>query len=218
MDIGKSFTFTFDDESWLSKILMGGLFTLLSGILIGVPFLVGYFLETMKNVYLGNPRPLPDWGDNLGSMFGKGLKAMVGVLIWSLPAILLSCVLVLVIQALGPNASRNQEGAYVAVQFCFNCLIGLYSLVISVLMPAALIKFSVSEQIGDFFRLGDIFGFIGRNLSNYIIANIIYWLAGMVAGFGVILCVVGVLFTGFWSMLVGAHLFGQVHRLDKAAA
>ncbi len=120
--------------------------------------------------------------------------------------------------AMGGSASRNQEGLYVAVQFCFNCLIGLYSLVISAIMPAALMKFAVSEQIGDFFKFGELFGFISRNLGNYIIAVIVYWLASLVGSFGFILCLVGVFFTSFWAMLVGAHLFGQVYRLDKAAA
>jgi ABC-type phosphate transport system permease subunit len=216
MDIGKSFTFAFDDENWLTKILMGGLFGLLSGILIGVPFVLGYFLETIKNVYLGNPRPLPNWGDNLGGLFSKGLKALVGTIAWSLPAILLSCVVGIVGGVTGSNY-QDQQGVVPLLILCLNCLVGLYSLVVSALIPAALMRFAVSEQIGDFFKFGELFGFISRNLGNYIIALIVYWLASLVGSFGFILCLVGVFFTSFWAMLVGAHLFGQVYRLDKAA-
>ena len=219
MDIGKSFSFTFDDEGWLTKVLMGGLFSFLSIILIGVPFLIGYFLETLKNVYLGQPRPLPNWGDNLGGMFVKGIKAMVGVLIWSLPMILVSCVFGVISSSLGAampsgnsNAAQGAAGVFVAVTLCFQCLIFLYSLVLAVVMPAALMKFAVDEKIGDFLAVGDLFGFISRNLGNYLIAIILYWVASAVASFGVILCVVGIFFTTFWSMLVGAHLFGQVYR------
>lgn len=219
MDIGKSFSFTFDDEGWLTKVLMGGLFSFLSIILIGVPFLIGYFLETLKNVYLGQPRPLPNWGDNLGGMFVKGIKAMVGVLIWALPIILLSCVLGGIMGVLGgatgtsnSSAAQSAAGVIVAVNLCFQCLISLYSLVLAVVMPAALMKFAVDEKIGNFLAFGELFGFISRNLGNYLIAIILYWVASAVASFGVILCVVGVFFTTFWSMLVGAHLFGQVYR------
>jgi hypothetical protein len=81
-----------------------------------------------------------------------------------------------------------------------------------VVMPAALMRFAVNERIGDFLAIGELFGFITRNLGNYIIAIIVYWVASFVAGFGVILCIVGVLVTSFWSMLVSAHLFGQVYR------
>ena len=219
MDIGKSFSFTFDDEGWLTKVLMGGLFSFLSIILIGVPFLIGYFLETLKNVYLGQPRPLPNWGDNLGGMFVKGIKAMVGVLIWSLPIIILSCAFGVINGSLGAampsgnsSAAQGAVGVLVAVSFCFWCLIFLYSLVLTVVLPAALMNFAVDEKIGDFLAVGDLFGFISRNLGNYLIAIILYWVASAVASFGVILCVVGVFFTTFWSMLVGAHLFGQVYR------
>ncbi|MDP3047078.1 MAG: DUF4013 domain-containing protein, partial [Chloroflexota bacterium] len=121
MDISKSFTFTFDDEGWLTKILMGGLFSFLSLILIGIPFLIGYFLETLKNVYLGQPLPLPSWGDNLGGLFRKGIKAMVGILIWELPVIVLYCVMGLVMASLGgsmgsSSASQSAANLLVAVK------------------------------------------------------------------------------------------------------
>ena len=53
---------------------------------------------------------------------------------------------------------------------------------------------------------------IMKNLSDYIIALLIVLVAGFVAGFGIILCVIGVFFTQFWSMLVAANVFGQFWR------
>jgi hypothetical protein len=219
MDITKSFTYTFEDEGWLPKVLMGGLFSLLSIILIGAPFVVGYFLETMKNVYLGQPLPLPNWGESMGGLFKKGIKAIVGMLIWSLPAIVVSCLMGAIsgpiTAALPSGASSAAQGAatlFLVVTLCINCLVSLYSLVVGVIVPAALMKFAVDEQISDFWAFGDLFAFIRRNLGNYLIAIIVYWVASFVAGFGVILCLIGVFFTAFWSMLVGAHLFGQMYR------
>ena len=80
------------------------------------------------------------------------------------------------------------------------------------LIPAALMKFAVDEKISDFWAVGELIGFIRRNLGNYLIAIIVYWVASAIASLGVILCIVGVFLTTFWSMLVGAHLFGQVYR------
>lgn len=212
MDIGKSFTYVFDDEGWISKILIGGLFAFLSSILIGIPFIIGYFLETMKNVYLGQPRPLPNWGENPGGIFSKGIKAVVGVLVWSLPIIILSCVFGLALGSFTGNVPRGQEGLFIGVQLCFNCLMIAYGLVMGVLLPAALMKFAVTDELGAFFRVGEMVGFIRNNLGNYLIAIIVYWLAETVGSLGIILCFVGIFFTAFWSMLVGAHLFGQVYR------
>ena len=41
MDIGKSFTFIFDDEEWVSKLLIGALFVLASTVSSGHPVLAG---------------------------------------------------------------------------------------------------------------------------------------------------------------------------------
>jgi len=61
-------------------------------------------------------------------------------------------------------------------------------------------------------------GLITGNLGNYIIALILAWVASVIAGFGVIACGVGVLFTSFWASLVMAHLFGQLQRASVATA
>jgi len=216
MDIGKAFTFTFEDEDWLPKILVGGLFALLSVVLIGVPFVYGYYLETMKNVYLGNPRPLPKWGDGYDALFTKGLKAIVGLVIWSLPGILVACLFGGLSGAAGSGSAANQD-TFNAVYWCGQCLSSLYSIAVYAIMPAALMKFSVSGEIGEFFKFGEIFRFISRNLGNYIIAIIVGWLATLVGYVGIIGCLVGIVFTAFWSLLVGAHLYGQVYRLAKPA-
>lgn len=100
MDVGKSFTYMFEDKDWLVKIVLGGVFGLLSTFLIGLPFVLGYVLEVI----------------------------------------------------------------------------------------------------------------------NVLIAVILAWVAELLASFGVILCFVGAFLTWFWSMLVGAHLFGQVYRLAQASA
>ena len=62
-----------EDPAWVTKILVGGLFTLLSAILVGIPFLLGYWGRTLKNVAAGERQPLPEW-DDLGGIFNDGLR------------------------------------------------------------------------------------------------------------------------------------------------
>jgi len=52
--------------------------------------------------------------------------------------------------------------------------------------------------------------FISANVGNYIIVIILIWVAGLIASLGVILCVIGVIFTQFWSYLVTGNLMGQL--------
>jgi hypothetical protein len=205
MDIGKSFTYVFDDEDWVTKILIGALFVLLSFIVIGIPFVLGYIVETVKNVMDGNPRPLPDWAD-LGPIFTKGLMLFLILLIYSLPIIFVSC-----LTWMGGIIAEESEavGAFLA---CMNCLSVLWGFLVSVVTPAATIRYALTGEFISGFQFGRIFNFIANNLANYIIAFLLSMLASTIGALGVILCGVGVLFTSLWASLVEAHLFGQVYR------
>ena len=63
IDLGRAFTFVTEDPEWVTKVLVGGLFALLSAILVGIPFVLGYWGRTLGNVAAGRPRPLPAWDD-----------------------------------------------------------------------------------------------------------------------------------------------------------
>jgi hypothetical protein len=208
MDIGKSFTYVFDDEDWVTKILIGALFVLLSFIVIGIPFVLGYIVETVRNVMDGNPRPLPDWAD-LSPKFTKGLMLFLILLIYSLPIIFVSC-----LTWMGAIIAEESEavGAFLA---CMNCLSVLWGFLVAVVTPAATIRYALTGEFISGFQFGGIFNFIANNLANYIIAFLLSVLASTIGALGVILCGVGVLFTGLWALLVDAHLFGQVYRASE---
>jgi hypothetical protein len=208
MDIGKSFTFLFDDENWVTKILIGALFVLLSFIVIGIPFVLGYIVETLKNVIDGNPRPLPDWAD-LSPKFTKGMMLFLILLIYSLPIIFVSC-----LTWMGGIIVEESEavGAFLA---CMNCLSVLWSFLVAVVTPAATIRYALTSEFISSFQFGEIFNFIANNLANYIITFLLSMLAGIIGSLGLIICGVGVLFTSLWALLVEAHLFGQVYRASE---
>jgi len=88
-------------------------------------------------------------------------------------------------------------------------------LFMAVVLPAAYTKYAIHNEFGAFFRFGEIFKYITANLANYVIALLLIWVARFIAGFGLILCCVGVLFTGFWAILVSNHLLGQVYRASE---
>ena len=217
IDIGKSFTFVFEDENWMTKVLVGGLFVLLSFILIGIPFLLGYALEVIRRSQSGDPQPLPDWSD-LGGYFSAGIKLTAVIIVYALPIIVVGCLAGLMGAALGSNGqSSGGNGGAGFVVICLNCLIGLWSLVMAVFLPAAMIKFAETGELMSAFQIGKLWSFIRDNLSNYIIAIVLGWVASFVASFGIILCGIGVLFTYFWGYMVQAHLLGQVARAAQPA-
>ncbi len=218
MDIGSAFTYVFDDENWITKVAIGGGITLggliLSPILIGLALFLpicGYMLETIKIVRDGRPTPLPEWSD-FGSLFSKGLMVFIIGFVFNIPALLFSCLLAGINAAAGPQLDSDMADALTYVALCLSCFQIIFSLVGNALIPAALIRYAQYDTLGSAFQLGEMFSFIKANIGDYIIVILLSWVAGFVAMFGFILCVIGIVFTGFWSALVSANLYGQLAK------
>ncbi|MFH1085625.1 MAG: DUF4013 domain-containing protein [Chloroflexota bacterium] len=211
MEIGKAFTFMFDDEKWVQKLAIGGLLLLASIIPLVNIFtglvVVGYTLRVLKNVSEGSSTPLPEW-DDWGGDFVKGLMTALAALIYAIPILLVSGASAIV-SAVAANSSDAEAVAGICVA-ALSCLSGLWGLLMGVTLPAAVVKYVQSGEFGAFFRFGAILTFIKDNLGNYVIALLLSVVAGLVAGLGFIACVIGIFFTQFWGNLVGMHLLGQV--------
>ncbi|MBC7256387.1 MAG: DUF4013 domain-containing protein, partial [Chloroflexi bacterium] len=114
MDIGKSFTYVFDDEQWVQKVVIGALLLLASIIPIVNIFtalvVVGYALRVLKNVSDGAERPLPNW-DNWGEDWIKGLLFVLGMLIYALPAILVGGIAAIITAITAGKSGEPSGGA-----------------------------------------------------------------------------------------------------------
>jgi len=86
MNFGKSFTYMFDDENWISKFLVGILISM-------VPILniawAGYGIGIMRNMARGMVKPLPSW-DNLGEKFKDGLFIFLASIVYLLPVFIVA--------------------------------------------------------------------------------------------------------------------------------
>lgn len=211
MDIGKAFTFVFEDDDWITKVLVGALFILASIVLVGIPFLVGYMIVVMRNVMAGMEKPLPAW-DELGEKFKEGLILIVIFLIWAVPIWIIMCLQWILTLALGN--SYDASSAIGVISICVSCLSGLWGLVMALFSPAIFIRFAEKPEFKSGFEFAELWQFTRENIGNVIIAILLSWVASIIAGFGVILCVIGVFATTFWAYIVQAHLYAQV-ALDR---
>jgi hypothetical protein len=214
MDIGKAFTFVFDDEDWITKVLVGALFVLASMVLVGIPFLLGYTIALMRNVMRGMEKPLPAW-DELGEKFKEGLILILIFVVWAAPIWLIACLQWIVTAAFAN--SQDAAGIISFISICTSCISGIWGLVIALFSPAIYIRFADNPEFKSGFEFAEIWQFTKDNIGNVIIAILLGWVASVVAQFGVILCVIGWFATTFWAAVVQGHLYAQVW-LDRKGA
>jgi hypothetical protein len=211
LDMGRSFTYMFEDENWIMKIVIGGILLFIP--IIGMLMVLGYMLEALKRSADGADVPLPEW-DDFGGKFMKGLMVFLIGVVYSIPAIVLWCCSFGLLPLVGDS---DTAGTMVSLlSSCGSCLVFIWSIVVAVIWPAALIRYAETEEFMSAFQFGELFSYIRANLANYIVALILIAVAVFVAYIGLIACFVGVFFTMFWAYLVMAHLLGQVQRESLA--
>ena len=214
-DFARPFQYLMGDPAWLKKVLLGGLFILIP--IIGPFVLMGYSIRIMRQVADGNDAALPEW-DQFGDDLVTGLKAFVVVLGWIAPGLIIyigaTIVGIGVAAAMGNHANDNPlPGLVMMGGTCLGFpLLGLGAL----LSPIGVLRFADTGELGAGFRFGEIFGFIKNNFVNILLAIVVSMLSGFVAQFGIILCLIGVIFTAAAATMIRSHAWGQVLRLDRA--
>ncbi len=218
MDIGSSFTYMFEDESWIKKILIGGIISLVPIVNFAA---MGYVVEVIRNVRDGRPTPLPEW-DQFGQMWMSGLWLFVIFLVYSIPIIILACISGIATAATGATLDTASAdvagGAMGIVSICLSLLMGLWGLVIGVLSPAIVIRFAETGQFSSALQFGEIFNVAKANVGSYVIVLILLWVAiYIISPLGLIACVVGIIFTYFYAYLIAGNLLGQLAAQVRGA-
>lgn len=217
MDIGRAFTYMFDDEKWVEKLVIGGLLVMASVIPVVNLFtglvVAGYTLRILRRVSRQEELPLPQW-DDWGGDWIRGLMMALAGLIYTLPILILTGFSFLVSAISGNGGS----GVAAVCASTTSCLSMLWGLAMAIVFPSALINYANEEEFASFFHFDEVFRLIGDNLGDYIVAILLLFVARFVGGLGVIACLIGVFFTGFWAALVGMHLLGQVSAIDSSTS
>lgn len=189
MNIGKSFSFVFDDRQWISKLGLGALITF-------IPILnfawTGYMVGIIRNVMNNSPEPLPTW-DDLGKKLTDGLLLAVASLVYSLPLIIVFCLpmsFMIVPAILSGNTDMQGlveavAGLGTALFFCLLCVFVVYALALSVIFPAILVIFAREGTLASCFKFRDVFQLIRNNSSPFLTA----WAVSVGASIGVSLVV-----------------------------
>ncbi len=222
LDFGRAFSFVPQDPEWIKKVLIGGGFTLLSALLVGIPFVFGYFSRTLRNVSEGSARPLPEWTD-LGGIFNEGLRLAGVYLVYAFGAAVVAMIpgCLLMAPAVLLSGSRRGSEAMAGLSalgiVAFYGLVMLASLALMVYLPAALARAALRGSFAAGFDWRANVEFIRQNLGNYLLSLVVYLVASVAAQFGVLLCCVGVFPVAFWAYLALAQALGETVRLNPTS-
>jgi hypothetical protein len=228
MNVGKSFTFPFEDKQWISKLGMGAVVAM-------VPILnfawSGYMVGIIQNVMNNVQEPLPNW-DDIGKKFTDGLILFAVGLVYALPMLVAICLplSIMIVPAILAGNGNMQEfsraiaGVGSALFFCLLCVFTIYGLVLSVVYPAILVIFAREGTFASCFKFREVFNLIGRNAGSFFTAWGVSIGASLVVGFvagivqvvlniipciGQIISFVLTLGIVVYTSAVYAHLFGQ---------
>ena len=215
MDVGKAFTFVFEDKDWIKKVLIAagillvGIFfswVLLIPLILASVLLGGYVVEITRRVIRGDVDTLPQW-DNWSALIVDGLKVVVIAIVYSLPLIIVSVCLGIPIGILSDNA-QEISSLHSAL---LSCISMLYAIAVTLVLPAAIGKFADTGDLGAAFRFGEVFSLVRNNFSTYLVTLVMSWVAGLIGSLGTLICGVGWLATYPYSLMVTGHLYGQAY-------
>lgn len=214
MDVGKSFSFIFEDKEWVTKIIIAVLILLL-GVLFSwlvIPAILaallfsGYGVEITRRVIHGESEVLPAW-DNWGQLFADGLMVAIIGIVYAIPMIVVSLCLGVPLGI----ASENSDAAAAFLSSILSCLNLLWGIVLSFLLPAAIAIYAKDRDLSAAFRFGDVVALVRDHFTTYLITAVMVWVAGIIGGLGLLLCGVGWLFTTPYASFVTSHLYGQAY-------
>ena len=206
MNYSRAFSYVFEDKNWLSKILIAGLISLIP--IIGQIYLFGWMVEIVRRTKAGRTDILPT--THFTYFLTLGLKVFVVCLIYSIPVIILSCIL-----GLMNTSVENSDSSMITVIFTgVGCLGSILTFVVhvavSLLGTYGIIKLAETDQIKACLDFNDAFYTIKDNIGTFIIVELLALVAGLIQSAGFILCFVGAILTVPYGVAIVGNLVGQL--------
>lgn len=203
MKVERSFSFAFKAPQAASKLPVGGLLTTLFFTVFFAFVVAGYVMRVLCDALEGRDARLPDWSD-LKNLFLEGMEPVLVMLGYYAPFL----ILYLVRMYLSFSGADSDTGLLLALTAA------LYILV-SMLVPAALIRLVVKGNIQAAFHFKELFKFIGNNAGRYFVAWGVVFVLKVVSLFCLAFFIVGFFFATFIASVIAAHLYAQVYRTSK---
>lgn len=235
------FSFPLRDRSAQARFLGGSALLFGSLVVPVVPLLLvyGYCLRVARRTIAGNPPEMFPWDDWSGLLW-LGFRGFLASLVYLLPGLfvitlgmgLYFAASILMPLSAGPSGapSDTSVGFFLAalVAMFLSLPIGALLFILGALpLPAALCHFAVTDHLTSALAIDEWWPILSANRLGFAISFVItagvlgltYWIT-ISLYYTIVLACVGALLSaaiGFYTLLLGAALFGDAYREGKAA-
>jgi hypothetical protein len=202
VDLGRSFSYVFEDDDWVSKVLLTALISTIPILNIA---LYGWVIELIRNMLDGYENPMPAW-TNFGEKFTDGLAYVVASFVYNLPIIVLSILL-----AIAASLSESRGAEMVAVSLA--CLISIVAIAYAIVANAGLfigmVRYARNPALSAYFAVVENLRLALAHISTLLMLILMIVVVSLIIGvFGWIPCI------GWLAVLalgtpVMSHLAGQ---------
>lgn len=202
--VGEAFGFPFRDPAWIGKIVVQALILIIP--IVGLIAMAGWMLITFDNLRAGRKELAPA-GFHLSRGIGLFGAWLIYAIVLSIPGAILNGI------GGGMNANHSFAGSgFTGLGSLLNLAaeLLLYFLLPSIIVMTYHHGFSGGMDVLGVWRLAT------SNLNNSVIAGLVMFVAGIIAALGIIVCCVGVFFTGAYAAAVMTGVASWFERAQAA--
>lgn len=182
--ITESIDYLRNSEDWVKTVLIGGVLSLLSALIIPTFLVIGYLLRVLRATMRGDEEPpvFDDWGD----LAVDGLKGFViGFVYFLIPAIVVGIAVFLGIAGAVAGGGSDTAGLFGGFVALVGALVGfVLTLFAAYVTPAALANYAETDRLGSAFSYGDLKPvlFSGKYATAWLYGFAVIFVAGIVSG------------------------------------
>jgi len=200
---GDAFAFPFRSPDWLGTMVLQALILIIP--IIGQIALLGWLLATVDNLRAGRQQLAP-----AGFYLGRGIalfgvELIYGIALFIIPGI---------IEGIGSAMLSQGTGAGGALVALSVLLYVAASLLLAFLLPVLILRTS-EFGFGGGMDVGAVWQQATADVAQTVVAALLVWVAGIIAGIGIVACFVGVFLTSVYAHAVMAGVVSWYERTRR---
>jgi hypothetical protein len=210
--ITESIDYLRNGEDWVKTLLIGGVLSLLSALVIPTFFVLGYVLRVLRKTMRGDEEPpvFDEWGD----LAVDGLKGFViGFVYFLIPGLVVAAAVFLGFAGAVIGGGSDTAGLFGGLVALVGALVGFVLMLFAgYVTPAALANYAETDRLGAAFSYSDLKPVLtsGKYATAWLYAFAVFFVAGIVSGLlgatgvGAILSA----FVTFYALVAAYYIIG----------